>query len=86
MWRYDHWGTLVAAAGSEWFIPPPFNHADINECDYKNGNCDLNCTNTVGSFYCACADGYTLNDEFRCEGEWINMIRNKTTCLPSGSM
>ena len=41
----------------------------MNECDNGNGGCDLNCTNTVGSFYCSCADGYVLNStDFTCEG------------------
>lgn len=43
---------------------------DINECESKNGGCDDNCINTIGSFYCTCEDGYELNDnELSCDGE-----------------
>ena len=32
--------------------------ADINECQFDNGNCSHNCSNTVGSFECSCLGGY----------------------------
>jgi len=37
------------------------NDADVNECDEHNGGCHCLaiCTNTVGSFTCACKKGYT---------------------------
>ena len=35
---------------------------DINECDDdSNGGCDTACINTVGSFYCGCDEGYSLD-------------------------
>ncbi|XP_065917828.1 uncharacterized protein [Dysidea avara] len=43
---------------------PPICH-DINECASSNGGCQHNCTNTIGSYYCTCANptGYTLNED-----------------------
>ena len=41
--------------------------ADIDECATDNGGCDANatCTNTVGSYECACDSGYN-GDDFTC--------------------
>ena len=49
-----------------------FNLTDINECLNNNGGCSHNCTNTVGSYYCECSDGYVLqSNQHDCEGEYI---------------
>ena len=39
-----------------------FNIIDINECSNSNGGCQHNCTNTIGSYYCSCGTGYSLDD------------------------
>ncbi|CAL1537018.1 unnamed protein product [Lymnaea stagnalis] len=39
--------------------------SDINECENKNGGCHDICTNTVGSYYCSCQNGYILQDDRR---------------------
>jgi hypothetical protein len=39
------------------------NCADINECAANNGGCQQNCINTLGSYYCNCSSGYTLNTD-----------------------
>ena len=45
---------------------------DTIECANNNGECEHNCTNTEGSFYCTCKVGYILaNDNRSCEGKWI---------------
>ena len=43
---------------------------DINECSTNNGGCSSNalCTNTQGSFSCACNSGYSGNG-FTCNGD-----------------
>ena len=46
-----------------------FTFLDINECNQGNGGCEHTCTNTVGSYYCTCYTGYTLNKNGRtCTG------------------
>ena len=41
---------------------------DINECN-EGSNCDQLCTNTNGSYYCSCNEGYSLMDNGKsCKG------------------
>ena len=45
-------------------------HLDINECVVRTDGCDHNCTNTDGSYYCTCMDGYELeSDNHTCAGQ-----------------
>ena len=45
-------------------------HSDINECSEGTSGCDHNCTNTDGSYYCTCMDGYELeSDNHTCTGD-----------------
>ena len=37
-------------------------YIDIDECSNSNGGCQHNCSNIVGSHYCSCAAGYSLDD------------------------
>ena len=42
---------------------------DINECSVYNGGCNQTCTNTVGSYFCDCSEGYVLDaDKHNCSG------------------
>ena len=44
---------------------------DIDECALEQDNCDpssATCTNTIGSFECACLAGFT-GDGVSCEGQ-----------------
>ena len=43
---------------------------DIDECSTNSHGCDVNavCSNTVGSYVCACKAGFT-GDGFTCTGE-----------------
>ena len=44
-------------------------HTDVDECAEGLDGCDHNCTNTVGSYYCSCMDGYVLEaDNHTCTG------------------
>lgn len=46
---------------------PCYGVVDVNECATANGNCQQICSNTVGSFNCACSQGYVLtNDGVNC--------------------
>ena len=50
-----------------------FVHVDVDECQSENGGCEQNCTNTVGSFFCNCSDGFmSRNDSFQCDGKINN--------------
>ena len=48
---------------------PSISNSDIDECAISSDNCDSNavCTNTAGSFTCACNQGYT-GDGLTCLG------------------
>ncbi|XP_039271938.2 thyroid peroxidase-like [Styela clava] len=41
--------------------PPQCN--DINECGTNNGGCMVRCTNTPGSYMCACGENQKLNED-----------------------
>ena len=49
-----------------------FYSLDIDECTEESDNCDANtvCTNTDGSFTCACNTGYS-GDGVTCTGEFL---------------
>jgi len=53
------------------FITLSVIFSDLIECNREPRPCDANatCNNTVGSFTCACNDGYTGDGE-TCEGEF----------------
>lgn len=38
---------------------------DVNNCLVNNGECEQNCVNTEGGFYCLCNTGYRLNRDGR---------------------
>uniref|UniRef100_A0A8K9WPC7 Vitamin K-dependent protein S n=1 Tax=Oncorhynchus mykiss TaxID=8022 RepID=A0A8K9WPC7_ONCMY len=46
---------------------------DVNECNKRNGGCDHECNNTMGSYHCSCRRGYMLvrhqmcNDVDECQ-------------------
>ena len=45
-------------------------YVDIDECERGTDGCDHNCTNTDGSYYCTCMDGYELeSDNHTCTGD-----------------
>ena len=50
-------------------------HSDIDECIHGLDGCNHNCTNTVGSYFCTCMDGYELeSNNHTCTGDgWISL-------------
>ena len=39
----------------------------MDECLIRNGGCEHECTNLIGSFVCSCNDGYELDtNSFNC--------------------
>eukprot|EP00124_Ichthyophonus_hoferi_P005979 Ihof_evm1s1092 gene=Ihof_evmTU1s1092 len=59
---YDKdYGEVVTDVNFEWL--------DVNECATKTHNCDknANCTNSFGSFACACNDGYKAGHSTSCD-------------------
>ena len=58
------------------------NFIDINECAVNNGQCDHNCHNTEGSYYCTCKEGYVLlTDQRGCSGENVRTMYINTDLL-----
>ena len=45
-------------------------YSDIDECVEGFDGCNHNCTNTDGSYFCTCLDGYELDgDNQTCTGD-----------------
>ena len=53
------------------FTPKLTMHTDVDECALGTDNChvDATCSNTEGSFACACNSGYTGDGTSSCVGE-----------------
>ena len=52
-----------------------FDFTDINECAQNNGGCSHDCTNIMGSYYCACLEGQTMSsDNHTCVGKETNDV------------
>ena len=49
--------------------------SDINECEENTDDCAINavCTNTIGSFECACRQGYRGNGK-NCTGKYTYFL------------
>ena len=59
-------------------------YSDIDECVEGTDGCDHNCTNTDGSYYCTCMDGYKLeSDNHMCTGYDCNLANLLCTCVPT---
>ena len=51
---------------------------DLNECAYAG--CEQECKNTIGSYYCYCNSGYTLNsNEESCDGKLFIIVHCSCT-------
>uniref|UniRef100_A0AAQ4QP77 Growth arrest-specific 6 n=1 Tax=Gasterosteus aculeatus aculeatus TaxID=481459 RepID=A0AAQ4QP77_GASAC len=40
---------------------------DVDECSKRNGGCDHECNNTMGSYRCSCHQGYVLVERHMCD-------------------
>ena len=59
----------------EYFKCPPFPFVDINECDLSSDVCrNGNCTNTDGSYYCTCNEGFEGTGNNSCSGNYYYTI------------
>ena len=60
-------------------------HIEIDECKQSpNGGCNHTCTNTDGSYYCSCHDGYVLgNDTSSCIGMCDTLWVANSDCCDS---
>ena len=65
IYMYVCMGVYVGICGCTLYIC-----TDVNECQAGTDNCDsnANCTNTMGSFTCACKTGYQ-GDGVSCSGK-----------------
>ena len=54
---------------------------DIDECETDNGNCQEQCNNTLGSYFCECGVGFALQpDERTCGGKaHAQLLSSQTT-------
>uniref|UniRef100_A0A8C7JKS2 Growth arrest-specific 6 n=1 Tax=Oncorhynchus kisutch TaxID=8019 RepID=A0A8C7JKS2_ONCKI len=51
---------------------------DVNECIKKNGGCNHECNNTMGSYHCSCHRGYMLVGPQRCND--VNECQDPGMC------
>ena len=64
---------------------------DVDECERQNGGCEHSCVNEVGSYHCACRDGYTLaDDRHMCNGNihylWLGIFTTACSHVMSISL
>uniref|UniRef100_A0A7N6BE54 Growth arrest-specific 6 n=1 Tax=Anabas testudineus TaxID=64144 RepID=A0A7N6BE54_ANATE len=51
---------------------------DVDECSNKNGGCDHECNNTMGSYRCSCHQGYMLVGRHMCHD--VNECEDPGVC------
>lgn len=64
--KHFHQICRIDALTGEALLP---NYADIDECEERTDQCTHVCTNTLGSYYCSCNNGYRVaSNHYECEG------------------
>lgn len=59
---------ICITEGGRLQLLPDGTCADVDECMVQNGGCQQVCQNSIGSYKCACLDGYFLKaDSTSCE-------------------
>ena len=62
------------------------SHVDIDECALGISGCEQQCTNTNGSYYCTCRNGFSLQNDskscctFTCAIDIDECINETLTC------
>ncbi|XP_008323120.1 low-density lipoprotein receptor-related protein 2-like isoform X2 [Cynoglossus semilaevis] len=63
----ESWGTLCACPGGYKLSSNGAICEDVDECSFLLTPCMHHCTNTVGSYYCHCRDGFSLIGNSNCQ-------------------
>ena len=70
---------IILSTAQEW----RYSLVDINECTRGTHNCVQRCTNTLGSFTCACNSGHRLASNGRsCNGKFSQCTPLRKIYLP----
>ncbi|XP_059214408.1 low-density lipoprotein receptor-related protein 2 isoform X2 [Centropristis striata] len=62
----EPWGTLCSCPVGYKLSPNGVVCEDVDECVLPSASCMHHCTNTVGSYYCHCRDGFKLSGGSTC--------------------
>ncbi|XP_061656895.1 low-density lipoprotein receptor-related protein 2 isoform X2 [Syngnathoides biaculeatus] len=62
----EPWGALCTCPGGYKLSINGAFCQDVDECALPFAPCLHHCTNTVGSYYCHCREGFNQNEDFAC--------------------
>lgn len=61
------------------WLSNPFLFLDLDECASSVPRCAHHCTNTIGSYYCHCREGFILNGHSTCQA--LGKVFSNWKCL-----